>query len=155
MTITKVTIQPKKVYDHGPLSRAAIAEPHQWFTDDDEAFPRLNGVQVKEGALLDYRPAGAFEVRGESARGPQMVRFLGVPTTPWVRRKGEAYASVERTLDERECPEGTPEHVLHALRKRRERSEEAERKERKRAKKAAKKRAAKVAAATLPDHLRE
>lgn len=118
-------------YDHGKLSKAALDEPLEWFSDyDDPNFPFLSQTQIRRGALKDYRPAGAFTVR--RAGGVQMVSFYGVPVEPWDHTDGVPFADVARTLDPDKCPDGTPERVLKALRKYQKR----------RAKAAAKKKAA-------------
>lgn len=41
-----------------------------------------------------------------------LVKFIGVPIEPWTPGDSRAFGHIARTMDPREMPEGTPEHVV-------------------------------------------
>lgn len=105
-------------YDHAALAAEAMKHPGCWVTDDDENVPQVTSTHIRQARLVDYRPAGAFTTRRRTVEGRQRfdIRFIGVPIEPWLPPHlggdGRAFNDLQRTLDPRKMPEGTPEHVV-------------------------------------------
>lgn len=113
MTIERRKITRPPAYDHAALAAEAIAHPGEWFTDTDPLFPVLNPAQIRSGQLTAYRPAGAFNAR--KIDGESVIRFVGMPLSPWDPSGDIPFKDMKRTIDPLLLPDDTPEHIRAAL----------------------------------------